>query len=54
MFFNVKILSMEQEKQDNKNSKEPQNTVSQSSAYDPDDGITYEWAGRAEGMSFDD
>ena len=25
-----------------------------SSAYDPEEEITFEWAGRAEGMSFDD
>lgn len=24
-----------------------------SSAYDPDEDVTFEWAGRAEGMSFD-
>ena len=23
-------------------------------AYDPEDGLTFEWAGRAEGMSFDE
>ncbi len=27
---------------------------SASSAYDPDDEITFEWAGRAEGMCFDE
>lgn len=40
-------------KQEEKDGTVNNNESFNGSAYDPDDDITFEWAGRAEGMSFD-
>lgn len=64
MFFSVKIYYMDQKtltekshlntiKQEEKDGTVNNNENFNGSAYDPDDDITFEWAGRAEGMSFD-